>query len=193
MEVLFDLFGHPNQRHEGQGAIRIAAANVGVDACEPDLLDPRVVDLVVEPDWMEGGALVVKRQRMPRAPNTQWKHAIAKRNRPDRPIDRGAKLLDRNAERFDGIKHAKEVDADLASAVHRGSDLTIGPAAQDEVIDRKQDVADHARKPNRRQTLAPRHRSPSIRAPSGQRISLHFGVRDREAVDLRRDQALRRD
>ena len=123
MEVLFDLFGHPKPAARRTGAIRIAAADVGVDACEPDLLDPRVVDLAVEPDWMEGGAFVVKRKRMPRAPNTLWKRVIAKRNRPDRPIDRGAKLLDRNAERFDGIEHAKEVDADLASAVHRGSDL----------------------------------------------------------------------
>lgn len=130
---------------------------------------------------------------MPRAPYSLRKHVIAKRNRPDRPIDRRAKLLNRNAERFDGIKHAKKVDADLASAIHRGTDLAIGSLAEYEVIDRKQDVADHAREPNRRQALVPRHGSPAIRAPSGRRISLHLGMRDWEAVDLRRDQALRRD
>jgi hypothetical protein len=74
-KIVPHLLGHPYQGHIGKSAVRIAATDIGVNAGEPDLLDPlgtRRVDLpdflrvrVIDPDRMKGGALIVERERMP--------------------------------------------------------------------------------------------------------------------------------
>src|ERR1700730_757841 len=87
---------------------------------EPNLLDPLGVLLVIDTDRMKGGALVVERQGMPRAVDLVRELAIAERDRPNRPINRGAKLFDRNAKCFHRIEQAKELDADLLASLVDG-------------------------------------------------------------------------
>ena len=80
---------------------------------------------MIKADRLKGRPFVVERERVSRAQNSLSKHAIAERDRPNRPIDCCAKLLDRNAKVFHCVEDTEKIDVDFAPAFHRGADLTI--------------------------------------------------------------------
>jgi hypothetical protein len=61
---------------------------------------------------------------------------------------------------------------------------------QQAMIQGKEGVADNTAEPDRRQALVPRNGFPAILAPSRHRVALHLGMRDRDFIDLRRNEAL---
>ena len=66
--------------------------------------------------------------------------------------------------------------------IHCLADFLIGRVSQDEVIHCEDDVTEKARDPDCWQALVPGHRLPAIRAPSRHRITLHFVMRDGDAI-----------
>src|SRR5947208_1444595 len=172
-EPAVELISHPDQGHEGQRGFRIAAADVGMDSREPYLLDDLSLRRIalVDPQRMEGGALVVERERMASALDCLRQPVIAERDRPDRPVDREAELLDRDAEGLDRVEQSEEFDFDLFAAVHRLAHLGIGAMPKDEVIEIDQDVADPADDPDRR-PAAIADRLLAVFSPGSHRVAL---------------------
>ena len=78
---------------------------------------------LVDAQRMEGGALVVERERMTGVLHLVGEPVVSERDRPDRPVDRDAELLDRYAERLDRVEQSEEFDLDVLAAVHRLADL----------------------------------------------------------------------
>ena len=101
------LGDHPRERQVRQLVLRVAAADVGVHAGEPDLLDPPrgPVGLELLPELrQERRAILVERQRVARVLDVRMQGRVVKRVTPrDEPADPG------QPQRPHGVPHADEV------------------------------------------------------------------------------------
>lgn len=138
---------------------------------------------------VEGGALVVERERLAGVLHLVGEPVVTERDRPDRPVDRDTELLDRYAERLDRVEQSEEFDLDLLAAVHGLADAGIRAMPENEIIEIDQHVANPAHDPDCRQA-AIADRLLAVLPPGGHRVALHLRMRHGDLVDHRRHQPL---
>ena len=151
-------FDHPGQRPVGEPGARIAAADVGMHADEPDLADPLVIDMrlarprrpsrrpvladrkepvvpshvaVVPQHGPERVAFLLQRQRMAGADDLVVHELVGHRQRPVPIVDGAGDLVDRPAIGVDGVPDADEFDCVDLDPI----EFLIARLAEDRVAD----------------------------------------------------------
>ena len=145
------LVHDPDEGNVGEGIIRIAAADIRVNACEPHLAQAFVADMTksvrarlgqrqacLRPEHgLKRRAFVIQRQRVTRAIDDRAQLAIGQFERPELQADAARHFVDRQA-----IGGHRVPDADEADRLHRRfGDFGIRRPACDEIKQVEQSVA----------------------------------------------------
>src|SRR4051794_5802189 len=139
---------------------------------------------------MEGDALVIQRQCVPRDLDLVAELVVLERDRPDRNADCSAQFLERNAISFDRVEQSDELDLGLVATLRFDFRRQIGMAvvAPNEAPNVEQRVAYPAGQPYGRQ--GPLRRGlVAVGAPGHHGVALHLPARNIFFFALRVDEA----